>query len=131
MGCAVQFHIKPSKRKTFGEHSEDGFYLKTSEEHYRTHVIFVKKTRAKRLADTVFFKHKYITQPTITPADAIVNAFNKLRQAIQGIQHSKEDAQYEAIERIMQQAQQQPIQQAEQVQIPRVERELTEQVPRV
>jgi hypothetical protein len=57
MGCAVQFHIKPSRRKMFGEHSEDGFYLKTSEEHYRTHVIFVKKTRAKRLADTVFFKH--------------------------------------------------------------------------
>jgi hypothetical protein len=82
MGCAVQFHIKPRRRKTFGEHSEDGFYLKTSEEHYRTHVIFVKKTRAKRLADTVFFKHKYITQPTITPADAFDNAFNKLRQAI-------------------------------------------------
>ena len=29
MGCAVQFHIKPVRRKTFGEHSEDGFYLKT------------------------------------------------------------------------------------------------------
>jgi hypothetical protein len=27
MGCAVQFHIKSSQRKTFGEHSEDGFYL--------------------------------------------------------------------------------------------------------
>ncbi len=49
--------------------------MKTSEEHYRTHVIFAKKTRAKRLADTVFFKHKYLTQPTITPADAIVNVY--------------------------------------------------------
>ncbi len=68
MGCAVQFHIKPSRRKTFGEHSADGFYLKTSEEHYRTHVVFCKKTQAKRLADTVFFKHKYITQPMVTPA---------------------------------------------------------------
>ena len=75
MGCAVQFHIKPGRRTTFGEHSGYGFYLKTSEEHYRTHVIFAKKTRAKRLANTVFFKHKYITQPTITPADAIVNAY--------------------------------------------------------
>jgi hypothetical protein len=102
MGCAVQFHIKPGRQKTFGEHSEDGFYLKTSEEHYRTHVIFAKKTRAKRLTvtDTVFFKHKYITQPTITPADAIVNAYNKLRQAIQGLQHSKDDAHFEALERI-------------------------------
>jgi hypothetical protein len=55
MGCEVQFHIKPTRRKTFGEHSGDGFYLRTSTEHYRTHVIFVKKTRAQRLADTVFF----------------------------------------------------------------------------
>ena len=100
MGCEVQFHVKPSRRKTFGEHSGDGFYLKTSDEHYRTHVIFVKKTRAKRLADTVFFKHRYITQPTVTPADAIVNAYRKLQQAITGIQHSKDDAQMEAIERI-------------------------------
>ncbi len=97
MGCAVQFHIKPSRRKTFGEHSEDGFYLKTSEEHYRTHVVFCKKTRSKRLADTVFFKHKYITQFTVTPADAIVNALTKLQDAIWGIQHSKNDAHFEAL----------------------------------
>eukprot|EP00804_Cyclotella_cryptica_P020090 CCRYP_014884-RA/>CCRYP_014884-RA protein AED:0.24 eAED:0.24 QI:0/0/0/0.75/0.33/0/4/0/1279 len=96
----VQFHVKPSRRKTFGEHSGDGFYLKTSDEHYRTHVIFVKKTRAKRLADTVFFKHRYITQPTVTTADAIVNAYRKLQQAITGIQHSRDNAQMEAIERI-------------------------------
>jgi hypothetical protein len=89
MGCAVQFHIKPSQQKMFGEHSEDGFYLKTSAEHTRTHVIFCKKTQAKQLADTVFFKHKHITQPMVTPADAIVNAFTKLRDAIQGINTQK------------------------------------------
>ena len=134
MGCAVQFHIKPGRRKTFGEHSEDGFYLRTSEEHYRTHVIFAKKTRAKRLADTVFFKHKYITQPTITPADAIVNAYNKLRQAIQGIQHSKDDAHFEALERIkniMQPTSAHATKPAENV-IPRVEQvKLTQHIPRV
>ncbi len=85
---------------TFGEHSGDGFYLTTLEEHYRTQVIFCKKTRAKRLADTVFFKHKHMTQPTITPADAIVNAFTKLQDAIQGIQHDKNDAHMEALHRI-------------------------------
>ena len=135
MGCAVQFHIKPGRRKTFGEHSEDGFYLKTSEEHYRTHVIFCKKTRAKRLADTVFFKHKYITQPTVTPADAIVNAYNKLRQAIQGIQHSKDDAHFEALERIeniMQPTSKHAIKPAEHAKLPRVEQvKLTQQIPRV
>jgi hypothetical protein len=128
MGCEVQFHIKPARRKSFGEHSEDGFYLRTSEEHYRTHVIFVKKTRAKRLSDTVFFKHHYITQPTVTPADAIVNAYNKLRQTLQGIQHSKEDAQMEALERIQQSLQ--PASNKHNTS-PRVEAELTQQVPRV
>ena len=97
MGCSVQFHIKPGRRTTFGEHSGDGFNLTTSADHYRTHIIFCKTTRAKRLADTVFFKHKYITQPTVTPVDAIVNAFTKLRDAILGIQHSRDDAHFEAL----------------------------------
>jgi hypothetical protein len=135
MGCAVQFHIKPGRRRTFGEHSEDGFYLKTSEEHYRTHVIFAKKTRAKRLADTVFFKQKYITQPTITPADAIVNAYNKLWQAIQGLQHSKDDGHFEALERIkniVQPTSKHVIKPAENVKLPRVEQvKITQHVPRV
>jgi hypothetical protein len=60
----------------------------------------VKATRAKRITDTVFFKHKYITQPTVTPADSIVNAYHKLAQALQGIQHSKDDAHIEALKRL-------------------------------
>ena len=127
-GCNVQFHIKPSRRKTFGEHSGDGFYLQTSPEHYRTHIIFVKKTRAKRLADTVFFKHKYITQPTVTPADAVVQAYHKMMQALQGIQHLKDDEQMEALEQI--QANLQPTIEAT---IPRVNQQtkLTDSIPRV
>ena len=128
MGCNVQFHIKPSRRKTFGEHSGDGFYLQTLPEHYRTHIIFVKKTRAKRLADTVFFKHKYITQPTVTPADAVVQAYHKMMQALQGIQHSKDDAQMEALERL-----QENLQPTTEATIPRVNQQtkLTDSVPRV
>ncbi len=136
MGCAVQFHIKPGRRKMFGEHSSDGFYLKTSDEHYRTHVVFCKKTRAKRLADTVFFKHKYITQPTVMPADAIVNAITKLRHTIAGIQHSKDDAHFEALQRLestLQPLDRQFIKPSKQVKIPRGEKhiELTQPVPRV
>ena len=131
MGCAVQFHIKPNRRTTFGEHSGDGFYLRTSAEHYRTHVIFCKKTRSKRLADTVFFKHKHITQPTVTPADAIVNAFTKLRDAILGIQRSRDDAHFDALQRL--ESTLQPPN--KQVTIPRVDKEkeiaLTQPIPRV
>ena len=32
------------------------------------------KTHATRISNTVFFKHKYLTHPTIIPADAILAA---------------------------------------------------------
>ncbi|KAL7474341.1 hypothetical protein ACHAW6_000317, partial [Cyclotella cf. meneghiniana] len=98
MGCAVQFHIKPIRKKTFGEHSADGWYLRTSPEHYRYHVVFVKATRSKQITDTVFFKHKYITQPTVTPANAIVKAYHDLISAINGIKNTKSDSHLEALE---------------------------------
>ena len=100
MGCSVQFHIKPSRRKTFGEHSSDGWYLRTSPEHYRCHLVFVKATKSKRITDTVFFKHKYITQPTVMHADAIVNAYHNLMKAIQGLSNTKNQAHFEAVQRI-------------------------------
>ncbi len=84
MGCLVQFHIKPNRRKTWGEHSSDGWYLTTSPDHYRCHYIFVKATRAKRISDTVFFKHKQITQPTLTTEDLIIKAIQDLTNVIRG-----------------------------------------------
>jgi hypothetical protein len=44
MGCAVQFHINPKRRASWGAHSEDGWYLRTSPKHYWCHIVFVKKT---------------------------------------------------------------------------------------
>jgi len=103
MGCAVQFHIKPNKCKTWGEHSMDRWYLQTSPEHYRCHIVFVKKTQAKRIMDTVFFKHKYITQPEVTPADMIIKAYRDLTTALQGIKNPKDQQQMEALEKIQRQ----------------------------
>lgn len=37
-----------------------------------------QKDKGQETADTVFFKHKYITQPTITQADAIIYAYQTL-----------------------------------------------------
>ncbi len=83
-----------------------------------------------------FFKHKHITQPTVTPADAIVNAFTKLRDAIHGIQYSKDDAHFEALRRLKHTPQppdKHAIKTVEYVKLPRVEQqiELTQQIPRV
>eukprot|EP00956_Cyclotella_meneghiniana_P037733 scaffold143603_cov33-Cyclotella_meneghiniana.AAC.1 len=103
MGCAVQFHVKPDRRKTWGEHSMDGWYLKTSEEHYRCHIVLVKKTQAKRVTDTVFFRHKYITQPEVKPADVIIKAYQDLIQALKGLKNPADAKQMQTLEQIQDQ----------------------------
>mgnify|MGYP006160256745 CR=1 FL=1 len=97
IGCAVQFHVKPGHQCTWGEHSTDGWYIGASPEHYRTHRIFVKATPSHCLLDTVFFKHKYITQPTVTPADAIVKAFHDLMATLKGTTNLKGQQNMDAI----------------------------------
>lgn len=103
MGCTVQFHIKPDKCKTWDEHSMDGWYLKISPEHYRYHIMFVKKTQSKRVTDTVFFKHKYITQPEVEPTDVIIKAYRDLRAALQGIKNTADSRQMQTLEDIQEQ----------------------------
>ena len=44
--------------------------------------MWVKGTGAVRSTDTVFFKHKHITNPTVTPVDAIVNSAKDLTTAL-------------------------------------------------
>ncbi len=45
MGCAVQIHER--SEKIMGFNLIDGWYLRTSPEHYQCHVIYVKKQEVK------------------------------------------------------------------------------------
>jgi hypothetical protein len=86
MGSAVQMHESRDSRGTWAEQSINGWYLGTSQEHYQCHIIHIKKMRRQRISE-VFFKHKYITQPTLTPVDTVVKAIDGLTGALkeQGI----------------------------------------------
>ena len=84
LGCPVLAHKKPDKRGTWSDHAINAWNLGTSMEHHRCFKIYSKTTRAERIADTVFFKHKYLTTPTTTPEDAVVAAAQQLAQAIGG-----------------------------------------------
>lgn len=53
--CAVQIHEGPARRLKWAPHSVVGWYLGTSKEHYRCHLIFVKKMHSERISDTVVF----------------------------------------------------------------------------
>lgn len=78
MECAVQFHIKPSRRKSFGDHSADEWYLRTSPEHSRCHVVFVKSNHGHSI-----FQTQDNMQPTVMQVDAIVKAYHdQLQQSM-------------------------------------------------
>ena len=96
MGCGVQIHEDADKRRSWSPHTADGWYLGTSPDHYRSHVIHVKCTKADRVSETVFFKHKYLMNPTVTNTDTVVNAARALCEALskkkQGMSNSTMDA---------------------------------------
>ncbi len=62
-----------------------GFYVGNSWEHYCCHEVFISDTHHTRICSTVFFKHKYLTMPTLTPSHALIRATNNLTNAIAGI----------------------------------------------
>ena len=64
------------------------------------YIIHVKKTRSKRISDTVFFKHKHITQPTLTPIDTVVRAIDDLTCALKGARNIQGMQQIERLKTI-------------------------------
>ncbi len=84
IGCAVQVHVKPKNRRTWDIHTIAGFNLGTSMEHHLCFKIYVTKTRATRVSDTVFFKHQYITNPTVSPESSVVAAAQQPTSALKG-----------------------------------------------
>ncbi len=84
IGCAVQMHVKPNNCLSSDTRSEPGFNLGTSMEHHQCFRVYVTRTRATRISDTVLFKHQYITSSTISPKSHVVAAAQQLVTAIQG-----------------------------------------------
>ena len=75
----------PDKIKTWGMNSKPVYYIGTSLEHYRYYWGWMNDTKRIRGSDTVKFKHKYITNPSITTGDDIVNADKQLTSALRVI----------------------------------------------
>ena len=85
LGCKVEAHLVPTIRESWAPHTASGFYLGNAWDHYRCHEIYITDTRHARICNTVFFKHKYLTMPTITPADALIRAADNLTEALKGV----------------------------------------------
>jgi hypothetical protein len=91
MGCKVQVHEKPDTRGTWAFHSVDGWYIGTSREHYRMHKCHIKAANTERLSNTVSFQHKTITNPSILPADKLMQAIADCAAALRGMTSPSKD----------------------------------------
>jgi hypothetical protein len=85
LGCKVEVHLVPGIRETWAPHTTSGFYVGNSWEHYCCHKVFVSDTRHTQICSTVFFKHKYLTMPTLSPSDTLICAADNLTDTIAGI----------------------------------------------
>jgi hypothetical protein len=61
------------------------FYIGNTWDHYCCREIYINNTKHSRTCNTVFFKHKYLTMPTITPADGLILAADNMTAAIAGV----------------------------------------------
>jgi hypothetical protein len=78
-------HDKPHKCRTFAEHCTKAFFLGTSTKHYRCWKFWTPTTRATRISGAAFFKHKYLTNPSITLEDRVIAAAAHLKDTLEGI----------------------------------------------
>ena len=101
MGCNVQVHKKADSRGTWAYHTVEGWYINTSPEHYRTHTCHIKETRNERFSDTVDFKHKRITNPSITNADKVMMAIREVVKTIKGLGGQEASTEAQELQRLV------------------------------
>ncbi len=75
-------HNKPHKCQIYAKHCKKAFVLSMSTEHYRCWKFWSMATRATQILDAVFFKHKYLTNPSVTPKDFVIAIAKNLAQAL-------------------------------------------------
>ena len=84
LDCLVQVQKKPDRKGNWDPHSIAGWHLRTSVDHHQMLTFYAKARRAERVSDAIFFKHKYLNQPTVSPEDAVVSAAHQLMVVLKG-----------------------------------------------
>ena len=74
----------PEVRETWAAHTASSYYIRNAWEHYRCHQVYISSSKRERVSGTVFFWHKFLAMPTITPADALIKAADNLVDVISG-----------------------------------------------
>jgi hypothetical protein len=82
IGMEALVHDQPHKRRLFAQHCRKAFVLGTSTKHYPCWKFWSVTMRATYILGAAFFKHKYLTNPTVTPEDRVLAAAGVLARAL-------------------------------------------------
>ena len=82
IGMELLVHIKPHKQQTNAQHCKKGYVIGMSFQHYQCQKVWMKDTHATQVSGAVWFKHKYLTNPSITPEDQIEAAIGGLAKTL-------------------------------------------------
>ncbi len=63
---------------------DTGFNIGMAMEYHQCFHIYIVRTIATRVSNTVFFKHQYITNPQVTPKTLVIKAALELTSALKG-----------------------------------------------
>jgi hypothetical protein len=83
--CKVKAHITPGACETWAPHTASDYYIGNAWGHNRCHEVYTSNTKSIHMCLTVFFKHKYLTMPSLTPLDTLIRAADNLTDAISGL----------------------------------------------
>jgi hypothetical protein len=73
---------QPHKHRSFAQHCRKAFVLGTSTKHYWCWKFWLVTMRMTHILGAAFFKHKYLTNPVVTPEDRVIKAAGVLAQAL-------------------------------------------------
>ncbi|KAL7536213.1 hypothetical protein ACHAWF_005402, partial [Thalassiosira exigua] len=100
LGCGVFIHHKPSVRRSWDFRANRDWNVGTSLEHYRCHSVVSSAIRETSIADTVEFRHHYLTQPTLSPEDRLLHGMNTLSCTLKDAPSVGCDAQLQALAKL-------------------------------
>ncbi len=83
IGMEALVHDKPHKCQTYAEHCKKAFVLGTSTKHYQCWKFWSMATRATQILGAAYFKHKYLTNPLITPEILVIATVENLARALE------------------------------------------------
>eukprot|EP00804_Cyclotella_cryptica_P024745 CCRYP_001719-RA/>CCRYP_001719-RA protein AED:0.55 eAED:0.27 QI:0/-1/0/1/-1/0/1/0/424 len=98
--CPVLIHNKPSKRSAWAFHGRDGFNIGPALSHYCCFQVVDADTKAIVISNTIDFRHTYLSPPSVSFEDRLLQAITFLSTTINEATDDSINAQLIAIDQL-------------------------------